>query len=286
MRFPLLLCACVLVLCCPALGLAAPHDPTPSAGLCALPSLGPAGGEMFGEAVSEPDGPGDDDGEAGEDLKESEDVKELKEGVEGRAAPAAAAPAPAPFSAAAFGPSRGPLLEEAYGDAIEVLGSDEECSEFFGGREAAGHVLRRLVGQLRDESIRDASIGIRMKGSYSTVYDIKSGARFRLFEQAAINRNGPFFRAANGSQQLPDCGSFPANTRGARAAMLLHELGHLMRGADGQWVLPNDGDDPGLVARNTARVEKSCGRSIRALGAADAGVASAGAGRGAARERR
>ena len=162
---------------------------------------------------------------------------------------------------------RAPLLAEAYRDALDVLGRDGECSDFFGGRETAQYVLGRLVGQLRDGPELEPNVGIKMHGGYINITDARTGGRYRLFDEAIINIRGPFFRADDGRRALPDCGSFAPNTRGVRAAMLLHELGHLIRRADGRWVLPNDGDSLALTTRNTERVEKKCGRHIKALDA-------------------
>jgi len=162
---------------------------------------------------------------------------------------------------------RAPLLKAAYKDAFDVLGRDDECSNFFGGRETAQYVLGRLVGELRDGPELEPNIGIRMQGGYTNITDARTGGRYRLFDEAIINSRGPFFRADDGRRALPDCGSFAPNTRGVRAAMLLHELGHLIRRADGRWVLPNDGDNLALTTRNTERVEKKCGRHIKALDA-------------------
>jgi hypothetical protein len=162
---------------------------------------------------------------------------------------------------------RTPLLEEAYKDAHDVLGRDDECSDFFGGRETAQYVLGRLVSQLRDGPVPEPSIGIKMHGGYVNITNVETGGRFRLFDEAVINVKGPFFREKDGARAFPDCGSFAPNTRGVRATMLLHELGHLIRRADDRWVLPNDGDNFALAARNTERVEKKCGRHLKALDA-------------------
>lgn len=165
---------------------------------------------------------------------------------------------------------RAPLLEEAYKDAHDVLGRGDECGDFFGGRETARYVLGRLVGQLRDEPALEPHIGIRMQGSYTNITNLQTGSKYRLFDRAIVNSKGPFFREKDGARALSACGSFAPNTRGVRVAMLLHELGHLIRGADGRWVLPNDGDNFALATRNTERIEKKCGRHIKAL---DAGPA-------------
>lgn len=281
MRFPLRTCACALLLFFVSLDVnASAHDPAASAsGLCAAFATGATAPDE--DAPS--DTPVTDEWVAVAAKRDAPatNVPDVKisavkpSNVLGDVAPALPAtadavtpPAPEPLAVVdveSFGAERASLVEEAYGDALRVIADDEECSDFFGGRAQAAHVLGRLVGRLRDESFGEASVGIRMTGAYSTVYDMRSGARYRLFEQAGVNRRGPFFREANGSRAFNDCGSFAANTREARAVMLLHELGHLMRGADGRWLLPNDGRDSEIVARNTARVEKSCGRGIRAL---------------------
>jgi hypothetical protein len=46
--------------------------------------------------------------------------------------------------------------------------------------------------------------------------------------------------------------------------MLLHELGHLIRGPAG-WLLPNDGGDAALSDRNTRTVESRCSEQLLAL---------------------
>jgi hypothetical protein len=109
-----------------------------------------------------------------------------------------------------------------------------------------------------------------MRGDYTNITDYRTGTKYRLFDEAVVNTKGPFFREKNGPRAFPDCGSFAPNTRVARAAMLLHELGHLIRRADGRWVLPNDGGDFGLAARNAERIEEKCGRHLKALGAGQA----------------
>jgi hypothetical protein len=73
---------------------------------------------------------------------------------------------------------------------------------------------------------------------------------------------------------VPKVGSFQPNTREARALILLHELGHLLKGASGGWLLADDGNDVRASERNTALVEKKCGTQIRSL-AGDAKMAKA-----------
>ena len=235
MRFPLAPNACALMLCAPVWVLAFEAPPAVPYDACA----------PFAESMAAERAAGGRDDSARPPM------------------PTEAAPLKIRFEDA----QRALLLEEAHQDARDVLGRDDECSEFFGGRDGAQYVLGRLVGQLRDGPVLEPNIGIIMKGTYSNITDLQTGVSYRLFDQAIVNSRGPFFRANDGRRDFPDCGSFAPNTRGVRAAMLLHELGHLIRGADGRWLLPNDGDNPALAARNTGRIEKKCGRQIKALDA-------------------
>jgi hypothetical protein len=60
-------------------------------------------------------------------------------------------------------------------------------------------------------------------------------------------------------------GRFPSETRAARALILLHEIGHLVQGGDGRWLLPNDGHDAGQSGRNSNTVENYCREQLNAL---------------------
>jgi hypothetical protein len=54
-------------------------------------------------------------------------------------------------------------------------------------------------------------------------------------------------------------------TRPARALILLHELGHLIRGEDGKWLLPDDGNDDRQSRANTQRVQAVCRAQLATL---------------------
>jgi hypothetical protein len=67
-------------------------------------------------------------------------------------------------------------------------------------------------------------------------------------------------------RRLPaDVGSFSPGSRRARALILLHELGHLIEGPDGKWLLPDDGFDGQQSNANSLRVEKTCRVQLEAL---------------------
>ena len=47
--------------------------------------------------------------------------------------------------------------------------------------------------------------------------------------------------------------------------ILLHELGHVMRGPDGQWLLQNDGEDEGKSLANSQKIEDVCEGELSTL---------------------
>lgn len=168
-------------------------------------------------------------------------------------------------------PSPPPLksMAQVYTDAYNVLRRNNTCSQFFGGSATALEVLNRLTGQVRKAPLGNTLIGIRMSGKFVNVTNVRSGMSYRLFDQVVVNSLGPFYWPERLDQKSASrrVGSFPAFTREARVLMLLHELGHLIKGPDGDWLLPNDGmgSDTEQSARNSSLVETKCGDQIRAL---------------------
>jgi len=156
--------------------------------------------------------------------------------------------------------------EKSYMDVYHILKEENSCSRFFGGSAGALGAFNDFARQLRKKAIGDGTLAIRMSGVYTIYRNNQTGATFRLFKEAAINSNGPFFIQLQFSQTTRmHVGRFPIPSRGARALTLLHELGHLVRGADGNWLLPNDGGDRQLSERNTRVVEGRCLEQLLAL---------------------
>jgi hypothetical protein len=60
-------------------------------------------------------------------------------------------------------------------------------------------------------------------------------------------------------------GHFPPGSRQARVLILLHELGHLIQGEDGDWLLPDDGFNGTVSNANTLRVQQQCRAQLDAL---------------------
>jgi hypothetical protein len=163
-------------------------------------------------------------------------------------------------------PKRPSSFSKAYADAFHILRANNPCSQFFGG-PIVTHVLDRLVGQLRQEPLPSTHVGMTMYGTVTEVMDAPTGFSYRLFENATVNSNGPFYKRKRGPSEdfVPNVGSFAPNTREARVSILLHELAHLVRAPDRSPLIPDDGSNPEQSARNTETIETNCGSQIRAL---------------------
>lgn len=172
----------------------------------------------------------------------------------------AAAPQPTPLDEEAEALAVG----QTYADVFRALKDDNPCSRFFGGPRVALTVFNEFARRLRRRELGAGGVGLVMSGDYTTYRDSKSGASYRLFDEAAVNGGGPFFVVPQPTGARFQVGRFPAATRRAKALMLLHELGHLIRGPSG-WLLPNDGGDAALSERNTRTVESRCIEQLLAL---------------------
>jgi hypothetical protein len=156
---------------------------------------------------------------------------------------------------------------EALMEALKILDTDTPCSRFFGGGRKATAVLRHLAARMKKERLPQG-VGMRMYGGTTIYQDSAGGGAYRLFDHAAVNAEGPFYRPSRlflSARPVTSVGGWPANTRGARVLMLLHELGHLIEGPDGGWLLPNDGGDWRQSEQNTESVQKACGEQLRPL---------------------
>lgn len=155
-------------------------------------------------------------------------------------------------------------LDKAYLDTYTILRRDNECSRLFGGPGAID-ALTEMVSQLKPVYL-DRSIAIRMSGRTTNFQSHRTGFSYRLFEKAEINLDGPFYRQRTGNQsKVSVVNEFHSYTRESRVVVLLHELGHLVRGADKKWLLPDDGANPGLSLQNSERVLDACHEEIAAV---------------------
>jgi hypothetical protein len=159
------------------------------------------------------------------------------------------------------------LIDKTYLDVYAILQENNSCSQFFGGPRVATGVLNSLHPRLKKSSLADNPAGINMFGPIINVTDFETGLNYRLFENALVNQTGPFYQSINYQSQgyFHKIGHFSANTREARVSMLLHELGHLMPGSDGRWLLQDDGGDQVQSAANTLIVMNKCSKQIESL---------------------
>lgn len=190
-------------------------------------------------------------------------------GGEALGAPDYYVPAPAPVAVPA--PldlkEQTALDEQSYVDVYGILKDENECSRFFGGPAQAVEVFNELARRLKRKPLGNRAVGVRMSGAFMTYRNHQTGAVYRLFEEATVNSDGPVFRKTSAHErEVSRVGSYVAQTRAAKALVFLHELGHVVAGAGGVWLLPNDGNDRELSERNTRTVEKNCADQLTALG--------------------
>jgi hypothetical protein len=157
-------------------------------------------------------------------------------------------------------------LTRAYADVFKILSSQNTCSDFYGGPRRATTVLNGFVIRVKSQPlVREVSF--QMAGRPRLIRDPATGAVYRLFEQTMVNTDGSFYqRRTDPMRKFPsDVGNFSPGSRAARALILLHELGHLIQGDNGDWLLPDDGFNGDQSKANTLRVQQVCRRELDEL---------------------
>lgn len=155
-------------------------------------------------------------------------------------------------------------LDKAYLDVFTILRDDNKCSRMYGGAGAI-EALNELMRIVRPAYL-DRHIAVRMSGETTIYRNGVTGFSFRMFEKAEINMLGSFYRATTPSERrIPLIANYQPNTRKTRVALILHELGHLVRNADQKWVLSDDGHDLELSIKNTEYVVDVCREEIDAV---------------------
>jgi len=171
-------------------------------------------------------------------------------------------PPPSPVEVSSKLGSHKSVLERAYLDAFKILAGSNKCSDLLGGRRSIT-ALNDLVKKLGTRNL-SPSIAMQMSGTTTTYQSHLTGFTYRMFEKVDVNLNGLFFRGNFMNQpRVPSIGGFSPNTREARVTVLLHELGHLVKGSDRLWLLPDDGNNELQSAANTGRVLDACRASIK-----------------------
>ena len=157
-------------------------------------------------------------------------------------------------------------LTRTYSDVLKILNDQNTCSGFYGGPRVATTVLNDFYTRVKAQPL-PREISFQMVGKTRLLRDKGTGVRYRLFDSALVNTNGSFYqRRLTGMDKFPsDVGSFGPGTRGARALIVLHELGHLIENEDGTWLLPDDGLNGPQSKANTLRVQQVCDRQLTTL---------------------
>jgi len=152
-------------------------------------------------------------------------------------------------------------LDKAYLDAYTILRDENPCSRLFGG-PAAIEALNELVTKFRPAYL-DPHIAVRMSGEITMFRNAGNGFSYRMFQKVELNKSGSFYRSNTPSERrIPLIADYQPNTRKTRVTLLLHELGHLVRGANKQWVLSDDGNDIEKSIKNTELVVDVCREEI------------------------
>jgi hypothetical protein len=162
------------------------------------------------------------------------------------------------------------VLRAAYFDALSILSTTNRCSDFFGGTSGTVDIFNRFIAQVQ-KGYFSSDVGMKMSGDVTNVTNHTTKRNYRLFDKVSLNTNGPFYRkrTSNAEPSIPRIGNFDPNTKEIRVLILLHELGHVIKGANGGWLLPNDGNDEGMSLRNSQKIQEVCGEQIRNLGRPD-----------------
>jgi hypothetical protein len=157
-------------------------------------------------------------------------------------------------------------LNRAYFDVFTILSDENTCSSFYGGPRAATTVLNSFFTHVQAQRLLP-EISFQMVGRPRLIRDLSAGVFYRLFDRTMVNSNGSFYqRRAEPLRKFPsDIGNFAPGSRQARAVILLHELGHLIQGENGTWLIPDDGHDGEQSKANTLRVQQACRVQLQEL---------------------
>ena len=157
-------------------------------------------------------------------------------------------------------------LTRAYFDVFSILSDKNPCSSFYGGPRAATAVFNSFATLVKSEPLL-REVSFQMTGRPRLMRHMPTGKSYRLFDKALVNVNGAFYqRRTDVMRKFPaDVGAFPPGTRAARALILLHELGHLIQGEDGEWLIPDDGHSGQQSKANTLRIQQICRAQLQTL---------------------
>lgn len=157
-------------------------------------------------------------------------------------------------------------LTQAYFDVFSILSNENPCSSFYGGPRAATTVFNRFAELVKPAQLL-REVSFKMTGRPRLILDAPTGTSYRLFDISVVNADGAFYQRRSDLMRKfpPDVGAFRPGTRQARALILLHEFGHLIQGEEGEWLLPDDGNDDRRSRANTRFVQAVCRAQLETL---------------------
>jgi hypothetical protein len=157
-------------------------------------------------------------------------------------------------------------VTQAYADVFKILSDENPCSSFYGGPRTATTVLNNFMPAIESHRLtRDVTF--LMSGRPRLLQEPLTGTSYRLFEKVTVNTNSSFYqRRIDAILRFPsDVGRYPPGTRPARALILLHELGHLIQGQNGDWLIPDDGFNDAQSQQHTLRIQQACRAQLQLL---------------------
>jgi len=157
-------------------------------------------------------------------------------------------------------------LTRAYSDVFKILSNRNTCSSFYGGPRTATTVLNDFFALVQTCTL-SREVSFQMAGRPRLLQDPATGTRYRLFDRTVVNTSGSFYqRRTDPMLRYPsDVGAFSPGSRQARALILLHELGHLIQGENGAWLIPDDGYNERQSAANTSQIQLACRAQLAVL---------------------
>jgi hypothetical protein len=165
-------------------------------------------------------------------------------------------------------------IRRARNGVLDILSSQNACSEWFATRDAVPHLTFESLGFIMDYEGAEDVLATVSLGSNTLIrqpYVARATQDGGANTDITINTNGAFYRAQAKLQRVSieggplqfsgeywlTVGSYSGNTLPAQMLTLLHELGHVIN------LLPEDSDDlDGKSARNTGEVLRHCRAEI------------------------
>jgi hypothetical protein len=143
--------------------------------------------------------------------------------------------------------------------AENILSGNNPCSQFFQGSTGAIAALGALNSVLEPRLFMGRpGLGISMTFNLPYTLATSGGTTYRLPSSALVNTQGIFYFGST------FVGSFSSNSTAGQVLQILHEVAHLVRQPNGNWLIFNDGTSATISKANTGVVAAKCTDTIKA----------------------